>query len=103
MTPPHTPPATSRRGYRHALAQLVAQLFTTLDGVVQAPGDRNEDRSGGFSHGGWHLAYFEPRSQAWVIDTNARAAAYLYGRPRTTCSSTTGRTPPRPTQDPCRR
>jgi hypothetical protein len=27
--------------------------FMSLDGVVQAPGDPDEDREGGFEHGGW--------------------------------------------------
>jgi hypothetical protein len=32
----------------------------TLDGVMQAPGRPDEDRRGGFEHGGWALPYMDP-------------------------------------------
>jgi len=32
----------------------------TLDGVIQAPGGPDEDRRGGFAHGGWHAPYDDP-------------------------------------------
>ena len=32
----------------------------TLDGVMQAPAAPDEDRRGGFEHGGWALPYFDP-------------------------------------------
>jgi hypothetical protein len=35
---------------------------------VQAPGGGDEDTSGGFAHGGWHLRYFDDISQKWVIE-----------------------------------
>ena len=31
----------------------------TLDGVMQAPADPDEDRRGGFEHGGWATEYFD--------------------------------------------
>lgn len=62
------------------MGSLTAQMFTTLDGVVQAPGDPEEDRSGGFRHGGWHLPFFEPQGQEWVVAAHRAADAFLFGR-----------------------
>jgi len=33
--------------------RIIIDLFTTLDGVAQAPGAPDEDTSGGFAFGGW--------------------------------------------------
>ena len=39
------------------MSKVVAFTSVTLDGVMQAPGRPDEDRRGGFTHGGWALPY----------------------------------------------
>lgn len=39
------------------MSRIVVQSYITLDGVVQSGGDPDEDRDGGFAHGGWMSAY----------------------------------------------
>jgi hypothetical protein len=41
------------------MSTIVVQAFITLDGVVQSGGGQDEDREGGFEHGGWAMAYDE--------------------------------------------
>jgi dihydrofolate reductase len=48
--------------------------------VAQAPGGADEDPSGGFAHGGWHLGYFDEVSQRWVLDSIVEASGFLLGR-----------------------
>ena len=45
------------------MRKLTANMFLTVDGVMQAPGGPDEDRSGGFSHGGWIAKYWDDRMQ----------------------------------------
>jgi dihydrofolate reductase len=40
------------------MRKLVVSEFVTLDGVMQAPGGKDEDRDGGFEHGGWTIPYW---------------------------------------------
>ena len=41
------------------MRKLLVSEFVTLDGVMQAPGGKDEDRDGGFEHGGWTLPYWD--------------------------------------------
>jgi dihydrofolate reductase len=61
--------------------RIVISEFISLDGVVQAPGGPDEDRDGGFQHGGWSMPYFDPEVMGPSIDEGAkRTDALLYGR-----------------------
>ena len=40
------------------MRKLIVSEFVSLDGVMQAPGGEDEDRDGGFAHGGWTLPYW---------------------------------------------
>jgi dihydrofolate reductase len=62
------------------MRDVVVNEWMTLDGVVQAPGTADEDSSGGFSHGGWHLPYFDDLSRNWVVEGYAEAGGFLLGR-----------------------
>ncbi|PLC12621.1 deaminase [Kocuria flava] len=55
-------------------------LFLTLDGVYQAPGGPDEDRTGGFEHGGWQGAYFDDASGELISAEIERLDALLLGR-----------------------
>jgi dihydrofolate reductase len=41
-----------------SMRKLIVSQFMTLDGVMQAPGHKDEDRDKGFEHGGWTLPYW---------------------------------------------
>jgi len=61
--------------------RVVVSEFMSLDGVVQAPGAKDEDTSGGFSHGGWSMPYFDPEVMGAVIGEIAeRSEALMQGR-----------------------
>ncbi len=41
-------------------------LFTTLDGVAQAPGGPDEDTAGGFAFGGWQAPLIDATDGAQI-------------------------------------
>jgi dihydrofolate reductase len=41
------------------MRKLMVHEFMSLDGVMQAPGGKDEDRDGGFEHGGWTVPYWD--------------------------------------------
>lgn len=61
--------------------QIVLSDFMSLDGVVQAPGGPDEDRDGGFAHGGWSHPYFDVETMGAAIgEVMSRTDALLFGR-----------------------
>jgi dihydrofolate reductase len=40
------------------MRKLIVSEFVSLDGIVQAPGGKDEDRDGGFEYGGWTQPYW---------------------------------------------
>jgi dihydrofolate reductase len=62
------------------MRRIIVSEFLTLDGVMQAPGDPNEDRSGGFERGGWQLAYFDDIFGSTMMDAFAATGGMLLGR-----------------------
>jgi dihydrofolate reductase len=62
------------------MRDVIVQEWLSLDGVVQAPGLPDEDRSGGFEHGGWSVPYFDRAGQEWVTENLSQAGGFLLGR-----------------------
>ena len=61
--------------------RIILSDFMSLDGVVQAPGQRKEDTDGGFQHGGWSMRFFDPEAMGPVIDEVMQTTeALLFGR-----------------------
>ncbi|MGW6566350.1 dihydrofolate reductase family protein [Streptomyces sp. NPDC054975] len=62
------------------MGKLSLTQFVTLDGVYQAPGGPDEDRRGGFEHGGWSVPYGDDDFGTFINEVFTRPAAFLLGR-----------------------
>jgi dihydrofolate reductase len=62
------------------MPKLIVNEFLTLDGVMQAPGAKDEDRSGGFERGGWQLDYFDEIFGSTLMEGLDAAGGFLLGR-----------------------
>lgn len=62
------------------MRELAILTFLTLDGVMQAPAETSEDRSGGFSHGGWAAPYWEPVMEQVTEEAMSSPYDLLIGR-----------------------
>jgi dihydrofolate reductase len=62
------------------MGKLHVGTFLTLDGVMQAPGGPDEDRDGGFEHGGWSFHYWDEPMGEKITEATLRADALVLGR-----------------------
>jgi dihydrofolate reductase len=53
------------------MGKIVVFENVTLDGVMQAPGRPDEDRRGGFQHGGWATPYADPALSRMAMESTA--------------------------------
>jgi dihydrofolate reductase len=61
--------------------RIILSDFISLDGVVQAPGGKEEDTDGGFRNGGWSMPYFDPEVMGTAIgEVMQDTEALLFGR-----------------------
>lgn len=62
------------------MRKIIVGAFTSLDGVMQAPGGPDEDPTGGFSYGGWTVPYFDAVAGEAIDEMFARPFDLLLGR-----------------------
>ncbi|MGH2599984.1 MAG: dihydrofolate reductase family protein [Dehalococcoidia bacterium] len=62
------------------MRKLVVIEFLSLDGVMQGPGSPDEDREGGFEHGGWQQPYSDADLGKKAAQGMAATDTYLFGR-----------------------
>jgi dihydrofolate reductase len=62
------------------MRKLIVHEFVTMDGVMQAPGGKDEDRDGGFEYGGWTLPYWHDDIGASFGALMQDVDAFLLGR-----------------------
>jgi len=62
------------------MRKLMVHEFMSLDGVMQAPGGKDEDRDGGFEHGGWTMPYWHDDIGKRFVELMQDVDALLLGR-----------------------
>ena len=62
------------------MRKLIVSEFVTLDGVMQAPGGKDEDLDGGFEHGGWTWPYWHDDIGKGFVALMKDVDALLLGR-----------------------
>lgn len=62
------------------MPKIIVNAFLTLDGVMQAPGGPDEDKEGGFVHGGWQFPYTDDVMGRLITKGFADADGFLLGR-----------------------
>jgi dihydrofolate reductase len=62
------------------MRKLIIHEFVSLDGVMQAPGGKDEDRDGGFEYGGWTIPYWHDDIGKSFGALMTNVDAFLLGR-----------------------
>ena len=62
------------------MRKLIVSDFITLDGVIQAPGNKDEDVDAGFAHGGWTWPYWHDDMGAHIFGAMSEVDTMLFGR-----------------------
>ena len=62
------------------MRKVISTTFVTLDGVMQAPGGPDEDRSDGFEYGGWSVNYWADDAGAFMDKILGDSFDLLLGR-----------------------
>ena len=62
------------------MRKLIVSEFVSLDGVMQAPGGKDEDRDGGFEHGGWTIPFWHDDIGKTFFELIQGCDAFLLGR-----------------------
>jgi len=62
------------------MRKIVVSEFVSLDGVMQAPGGKDEDTEGGFAYGGWTWPYWDDGIGVHFNAVMSESDAMLLGR-----------------------
>ncbi|MDE1916984.1 MAG: dihydrofolate reductase [Sphingomonadales bacterium] len=62
------------------MRKIVASVFQSLDGVMQAPGGPSEDWTGGFAYGGWLAPFEDEATNSWLGEFFSAPFDLLLGR-----------------------
>ena len=62
------------------MRKIIVVTFMTMDGVLQAPGGPEEDRTGGFEWGGWQFGYADQLTKDALAKIMSEPFDLLLGR-----------------------
>ena len=62
------------------MRKLIASTFVSLDGVMQAPGGPDEDRTENFKLGGWTSAFWDEDSDLSEAGFDGKERELVLGR-----------------------
>ena len=62
------------------MRKIIVLSMITLDGVIQAPGDPEEDPTGGFRYGGWTVPYVDDFVGQTMGEQMSGSSDFLLGR-----------------------